>query len=122
MTDARRRGLRAALGWCQLVAACALSVVALEIVGAPSPVLLGGLVGGVVYALGPGVGLGVPAPMFRLSQSVVGVTIGAVVDLDTLQAVGTDAGPILVVTLTTLVASVLCGLLFSALGRVSKVT
>lgn len=81
-----------------------------EALGLPSPALLGGLVAGLVCALAAGWVLDPPAVSVRGSQGVLGVSIGALVQSETLSEVGGHAVPVLLVGLATLALSVGAGL------------
>jgi uncharacterized protein len=64
----------------------------------------------------------VPQPAFTASQAVVGVTMGALVDLETLQVVATNWLPVLLVTIGTLALSLAAGLLLRLRRDISPVT
>lgn len=106
-----------------LVVAAALGVsTGLELLGLPTPFLFGGLLGALAYALArPAAPLELPAPLFRAGQAVVGVLVGAGVDLGVLAALGTDWFVVVAVGCFSLVVSVLVGQLLVRRG-VSRVT
>src|SRR4051812_10778418 len=58
--------------------------VALGQAGLPSPVLFGSLAAGLVYALSVPKAPAVPLPAFTVGQAIIGVSIGALFDPDTL--------------------------------------
>ncbi len=91
-------------------------------VGVPSPALFGGLVAGLVRALGLRDGVRVPGPATTAGQAVIGVTTGALVDLATLRAVAANRLPVLLVTLATLALSLGAGLLLRLQRGISPVT
>lgn len=90
-----------------LIAAAASGILAL--VGLPSPVLFGALLGGVLYAVLGRERLALPASFFTVGQAIVGVTIGSLVDGPTLGALSHDLVPILGACVATLLISVVGG-------------
>ena len=115
------RGARVADAALVVTAAVALTL-AFDVLDLPSPSLFGGLLAGLVRGLAGRRRLAVPKPATTAAQGLIGVSIGALVDLDTLEAVGRDWLPVLVVTVATLVLSVLAGLLMRLQPGVSPVT
>jgi membrane AbrB-like protein len=106
-----------------LVVVAALAVtLALDVLDLPSPSLFGGLVAGLVRGLTGRRRLAVPRPATAVAQGLIGVSIGALVDLTTLQAIARDWLPVLLVTVGTLLLSVLAGLLMRLQPGVSPVT
>jgi membrane AbrB-like protein len=92
-----------------VVAGAAAAGTLLALAGLPSPALFGGLVAGLVRALAfrsPG---RVPAPASTAGQAVIGVAMGALIDLGTLRAVAADWLPVLLVTVATLLLSLAAG-------------
>ena len=105
------------------VLALALGVtVVLDLLGLPSPALFGGLVAGLVRALSVARRIAVPGHVSSAAQAVIGVAIGALVDLDTLRAVGAEWLPVLLVTVGTLLLSLAAGLLLRLQRGISPVT
>jgi uncharacterized protein len=104
-----------------VVAAVAVSL-AFAALGVPSPALFGGLVAGLVRALGFPGRVEVPRPATTAAQAVIGVTVGALVDLGTLRAVATNWLPVVLVTLATLALSLGAGLLLRLQRGISPVT
>jgi membrane AbrB-like protein len=92
------------------------------LLGLPSPVLFGALLGGLVHALAARHPVDMPPWLFRLGQSLVGATIGALVDLPTLTRLGDDWPSVLLVTAGTLVISLLAGRLLAMRRDVSVTT
>ncbi|HEY4624655.1 MAG TPA: AbrB family transcriptional regulator [Blastococcus sp.] len=90
--------------------------------GLPSPALFGGLIAGLVRALGGRGGAAVPPRATTAGQAVIGVTMGALVDLETLRTVATNWLPVLLVTLTTLALSLAAGLLLRLQRGITPVT
>jgi membrane AbrB-like protein len=64
----------------------------------------------------------VPKPAFTAAQAVVGVAMGALVDLETLRAVAANWLPVLLVTVGTLALSLVAGLLLRLRRDISPVT
>jgi membrane AbrB-like protein len=91
-------------------------------IGLPSPALFGGLVAGLVRALGLRGEAAVPAPAATAGQAVIGVTTGALVDPETLRTVAANWLPVLLVTMTTLALSLAAGLLLRLQRGISPVT
>ena len=60
----------------------------LSLLGLPSAVLFGALVGGMAHALTSATELEVPAVAFRVGQALIGITIGTTVSLAALRAIG----------------------------------
>ena len=120
MGDARR--------WPRLLDAAAVLTLGigatflLDLLGLPSPALFGGLVAGLVRGLAVPRRLAVPSPVNSAAQAVIGVAIGALVDLDTLKAVGAEWLPVLLVTVATLALSLAAGLLLRLQRGISPVT
>ncbi|MGX5657525.1 AbrB family transcriptional regulator [Geodermatophilus nigrescens] len=105
-----------------VVAGAAGAAVLLDLAGVPSPALFGGLLAGLVRGLAGRRAVDVPRAGTMAAQAVVGVSIGALVDLDTLAAIGEDAAPVLLVTLATLLLTVGAGLLLRLQPGISPVT
>jgi membrane AbrB-like protein len=92
-----------------VVAALALTL-ALDVLDLPAPALLGGLLAGLARGLAARCPLAVPGAVTTAAQGLVGASIGALVDGATLEAIGRDWLPVLLVTAGTLVLSLLAGL------------
>jgi membrane AbrB-like protein len=88
----------------------------------PSPALFGGLLAGVIRALGRPDRLELPGGAMTSAQALVGVAMGSLIDLDALRAVGADWLPVLLVTLGTLALSLSSGLLLRLHRGISPVT
>jgi membrane AbrB-like protein len=104
-----------------LVGAAGVSIV-FAVLGLPSPALFGGLVAGLVRALAVRRRARVPEAANTAAQAVVGVAIGALVDLGTLRTVATNWLPVLGVILGTLALSVGAGVLMRLQPGISPVT
>ncbi|MFC4784837.1 AbrB family transcriptional regulator [Nocardioides sp. MAHUQ-72] len=111
-----------ARGWALVLAVTTATSLGLELLGLPSPVLFGALLGGMAHALTSPTVLGVPVLAFRVGQGLVGVTIGALVSVDGLARMGADVVPILAVTLGTLGLSLAAGRALALRRDVSTVT
>lgn len=114
--------LRPLRGWLVLLLATAAAILLLDAVHLPSPALFGSLLAGMFYALTMATPLQIPRRAFTLGQALVGVTIGAMVSLPTLERLSTDWPSILAVTVGTLVISVLAGQLLGLRRDVSSTT
>ena len=104
-----------------VVAAIAMGLL-LGLVGLPSPALFGALAVGLVRALGFRDPVQVPARATTAAQAVIGITVGALVDLETLRAVAADWAPVLLATVGTLLLSLGAGLLMRLQRGISPVT
>jgi membrane AbrB-like protein len=118
-------GRRPGWGLADLLAAVAAAVVvsvALAALGLPSAALFGGLLAGLARGLARSRRLTLPRPGVMAAQATLGVSIGSLVDLDTLAALGQDWLPVLLVVLGTLALSLLAGLLLRLQPGISPVT
>lgn len=88
----------------------------------PSPALFGGVIAGLVRALAVRSRSAVPAPATMAAQAVIGVTVGALVDPETLRAVAAHWAAVLLVTVGTLALSLLAGLVLRLQPGISPVT
>lgn len=88
----------------------------------PSAVLFGSLLGGMTHALTSPTPLHVPPFAFRVGQGLIGVTIGSLVSVSSLAALGSALVPILAVTLATILLSLLGGRVLALRKDVSRVT
>ncbi len=88
----------------------------------PSAVLFGSLLGGMTHALTSPTPLRVPPAAFRFGQAIIGVTIGALVSLSSLVAMGSTLLPIVAVTIGTVVLSLVAGRVLALREDVSAVT
>jgi membrane AbrB-like protein len=110
--------------WVALLAATAAVGAGLDAIGAPSPYLFGALLAGLAFALAPTgrLGLEVPAPLFSGAQAVVGVVLGAYLQSSSLEALGDDWLPVLLVSAATLGVSLLAGEVTARVTDVDRVT
>lgn len=89
----------------------------------PSPPLFGALFAGMLYAVsGRGPTLDLPRAGSVAGQALIGISMGSLLDLATLKALGGNWLPIGAVTLATLLLSLLLGQLFARLGGLSRAT
>jgi membrane AbrB-like protein len=93
-----------------------------DLLGLPSPALFGGLLAGLVRALARPARIAVPASAATAAQAVIGVAMGALVDLETLRTVAANWLPVLLVTLGTLALSLAAGLTLRLQRGISPVT
>jgi uncharacterized protein len=106
-----------------LVVAAAVGVSAVfGVLGLPSPTLFAGLLVGLVRALALPHGLAVPGVTTTAAQAVLGVSMGSLIDLDTLRTVAGNWLPVLSVTVGTLALSLGAGLLLRLQRGISPVT
>ena len=108
--------------WVVVIVASAFATFLLDLVDLPSPVLVGSLLGGMVYALTLRTRLALPRHGFTVGQGLVGVTIGAMVSVPALDRLGTDWASIVAVTFGTLVISILAGRVLALRGDVTATT
>ncbi|HEX2072463.1 MAG TPA: AbrB family transcriptional regulator [Geodermatophilus sp.] len=105
-----------------VVAGALAATLAFDVLDLPSPSLFGGLLAGLVRGLAGRTRLTLPRPAMTAGQALIGVSIGALVDLGTLAAIGRDWLPVLLVTVGTLALSLLAGLLMRLQPGISPVT
>lgn len=119
MDGGRRRQL---LDWAAVLAVGIAVALLLAQLSVPSPALFGGLVAGLGRALLGRRRLALPRPAMTGAQAVIGVSIGALVQADTLGAIAEHWAPVLLVTVATLLVSLLAGQLMRLQPGVSAVT
>jgi membrane AbrB-like protein len=105
-----------------VLAVTVASSIALTLVAVPSAVLFGAVLGGMAHALTSPTPLDVPTWAFRVAQGLIGITVGALVDLTTLRRMASESLPIVGVVLATLLVSVLAGRVFAVRRDVSLTT
>jgi membrane AbrB-like protein len=108
--------------WLVLVLGAAVASGVFAVLGLPSPVLFGSLVGGMVHALTARHEVEMSPRVFRVGQALVGVVIGGLVKLPTLVRLAADWRSVLLVTVGTLVISLLAGRLLALHRDVSPAT
>jgi membrane AbrB-like protein len=112
------RGRAAAL----VLAVTIASSLVLSLVAVPSAVLFGAVLGGMAHALTSPTPLAVPTWAFRVAQGLVGITVGALVELTTLRRMASGSLPIIGVVVATLLVSVLAGRVLAVRRDVSLTT
>lgn len=106
-----------------LVAAGAVAVaVVLGLLHVPDAALFGGLIAGLVRALSRPARIAVPRAANAAAQAVIGVSIGALVQLSTLTELGRHWLPVVLVTLGTLLLSLGAGVLLRLQPGITPVT
>ncbi|MGY1689277.1 AbrB family transcriptional regulator [Geodermatophilus sp. SYSU D01105] len=105
-----------------VVAGAVVATLAFDTFDLPSSSLFGGLLAGLVRGLAGRRRLAVPRPGVLAAQGLIGVSIGALVDPETLAAIGEDWLPVLLVVVGTLVLTLLAGLLMRLQPGISPVT
>lgn len=111
--------------WPALIALTVLGALAGDAADLPSPALFSGMLAGIAVTLGwPGrpAPLEAPAPVLRVAEAVIGVVLGTYVQLATLEGIGRDLVPIVLVTLGTLGLSVASGLGLARLTGLDRAT
>jgi membrane AbrB-like protein len=94
----------------------------LTIAGFPSPLLFGGLLAGLVFALTTGRDIAVPGWAVTIAQAIIGVIVGAAVDFGTLADLGGDWPVVLAISVLTVVLSVVVGQLLRLHRGVTPLT
>jgi hypothetical protein len=117
--DGRRRLLP---DWAAVLAVGIAAGVVLTLLGVPSAPLFGGLVAGLGRALLGRTRLTLPRPAGIGAQAVIGVSIGALVQTDTLRTVAEHWVSVLAVTVGTLLISLVAGQLMRLQRGISPVT
>jgi membrane AbrB-like protein len=105
-----------------VVAGAVAAGAVLGLLHVPSAALFGGLLAGLVRGLAVRRRLVVPRPAMTAAQAVVGVSIGALVQLSTLTGLGEDWLPVVLVTLATLLLSLGAGLVLRLQPGITPVT
>jgi membrane AbrB-like protein len=119
MGDRRRRQV---LDVVAVVAGAVAAGLLFGLAGLPSPALFGGLLAGLVRALAFRGRIAVPARATTSAQAVIGVSMGALVDVETLRTVAENWLAVLLVTLGTLALSLAAGLALRLQPGISPVT
>jgi len=94
----------------------------LDLLGVPSAALFGGLVAGLGRALLGSTPLALPKPAGTAAQAVIGISIGALIQTDTLRTIGENWLPVLLITVATLGVSLVAGQLMRLQRGISPVT
>ena len=119
MDGGRRRLL---LDWAGVLAAAVVAGLAFDLLSVPSPALFGGLLAGLGRALLGRTAPAPPRPAGLAAQAVIGVSIGALVQPETLRTIAANWVPVLGITVATLLVSLLAGQLMRLQRGVSAVT
>ena len=114
--------MRTGASWLVLGALTAVVAVALDLVGLSSATLFAALVVGLAVALARPGQAAFPRWTFVAAQAVLGVTLGAYLEPDALQAVGGAWLPVALVTAGTLVASMGVGLVLARRTELDRPT
>jgi len=117
--DGRRQHL---LDWAAVLAVGVVAAAVLDLLGVPSAALFGGLVAGLGRALLGVTRLTLRRPAGIGAQAVIGVSIGALVQTDTLRTVAEHWLPVLAITVGTLLVSLVAGQLMRLQRGISPVT
>jgi membrane AbrB-like protein len=102
--------------------AAVVVAVVLGLLHVPDAALFGGLIAGLVRALSRPARITVPKAANAAAQAVIGVSIGALVQLSTLSALGEHWLPVLAVTVGTLLLSLGAGVLLRLQPGITPVT
>ena len=116
------RGRRLLLDGAAVVAAAIVVGLGFDALSVPSPGLFGGLVAGLGRALLGRAAAPPPRPAGLAAQAVIGVSIGALVQPETLRTIAANWVPVLGITVATLLVSLLAGQLMRLQRGVSPVT
>ncbi len=108
--------------WALVVGTTVAASVVFELVGLPSAVLFGSLLGGMAHALTSPDDLKVPPVAFKVGQGLIGVTIGALVTVESLRRAVSHPVAVTVVTVGTLLLSLAAGWAMARRRDVSLVT
>lgn len=109
--------------WCVVVLASVAATALFTALNLPSPALFGALVAAMAYALlGRGPRLDLPRRASALGQALVGVAMGALMEVSTLSELVGNWAPILTVCVLTLVVSILAGEVLALAPGVSAPT
>jgi membrane AbrB-like protein len=119
MDRGRRRLL---LDGAAVLAAAVGAGLLLDLLSVPSPAIFGGLAAGLGRALLARDAAPPPRPAGLAAQAVIGVSIGALVQPETLRTIAQNWAPVLGITVATLLVSLLAGQLMRLQRGVSAVT
>ncbi|WP_222262400.1 AbrB family transcriptional regulator [Modestobacter marinus] len=117
--DGRRRTV---LDWAAVLLVGTAAATGFGLLEIPSPALFGGLVAGLGRALLGRSPLVLPRPAGMVAQAVVGVSIGALVQTDTLRRIAENWPPVLGATVATLLVSLVAGQLMRLQRGIDPVT
>lgn len=111
-----------AVRWTLTLAASAAAGLLADRLGVPSPALMAGLFVGLAVALGTRWDLDVPGAAMRVAQALLGVSLGLLVRPETLREVSGHAGPILLVMVLSLAATIAAGPLMTRISALDRPT
>ncbi|MCZ2818852.1 AbrB family transcriptional regulator [Modestobacter sp. VKM Ac-2977] len=117
-----RERWRRVLDWAAVLLVGTGATLALDVLAVPSAALFGGLVAGLGRALLGSTPLALPRPAGTGAQAVIGVSIGALIQADTLRTVADHWLPVLLITVATLAVSLVAGQLMRLQPGISPVT
>lgn len=118
----RPAGTTRLIRWVAVIATTAVAGLLGDRIGVPSAAMFAGLVVGLVVALRTSWALDVPAVGMRLSQAVLGTSLGLLIVPSTLRELGSNAGPIALVIGLTLVLTLAAGLAMHRLTGLDRPT
>lgn len=95
--------------WWPVILASSAGAVVLAFLGAPSPVLFGALFGSLLVAVSPLATPLMPPRVSTFAQGLLGISIGGIIDPDTLAGFARNAGPVAFAVAATIAASILIG-------------
>jgi membrane AbrB-like protein len=119
MAGQRLKGLRF---WASVVIISALASLILVRLGAPSPFLFAGVLGGGAVAIGLRAERPLPKPLQYAGLALIGVASGAQIDADVVKAVAARPGIILGSVAATLIVTLACGQILRFSKNVSSAT
>jgi membrane AbrB-like protein len=90
--------------------------------GVPSGYLFAALVGGLGWALRAPGRLGLPEPPFRAAQAITGVALGTLLHTSTVSGLGSRWLPVLLVSVATLAATIVAGMLLARVTSLDRPT
>lgn len=111
-----------AVRWTLTLAASAAVGLLADRLGVPSPALMAGLFVGLAVALGTRWDLDLPSAWMRVAQAILGVSLGLLVHPETLQELGGNAVPILVVMVLSLAATIVAGPIMTRISSLDRPT
>jgi len=114
--------VKAVLAWSWLVGLVTVVTAVFVLLHVPTAILFGGLIGALIFALTTRHHVTLPHFAFLLGQLIVGITVGAMLNLPALKAFGTHWVLILAVTVGTLAISVVAGQALRLHRGISPVT
>ena len=114
--------MRPGLRWAAIVVATMVVSALFSRLDVPSPALFGGLLTGMIFALGSRRRIVLQPFVDSGAQAIIGVVLGGLLELSILQSLGGDWLPVAAVVVGTLLLSVVAGLLMGRWTSVSAIT